>query len=78
MIDKVLFKIPEILELYKGEDRKRFLNDIFIKWFGTEEEFNSFLTVFNNYGKEYGFTLKGECGKSIPFLDVTCKGPILL
>ena len=71
MIDKVLFKIPEILELYKGEDRKRFLDDIFIKWFGTEEEFNSFLTVFNNYGKEYGFTLKGECGKSIPFLDVT-------
>lgn len=52
--------------------RKRFLDDLWFGWRGTEREFKLFKTALNKVGKEVaGMTFSGDVGESIDFLDVT-------
>ena len=47
--------------------RKRFLDDIFQEWYGTKAEFEMYKESINKVGIELGFTVKGDCGKTIEF-----------
>lgn len=50
--------------------RSRFLDDLWSRWCGTEEEFRTFLQLVNMVGEDFGLKFTGECGKSVTFLDV--------
>ena len=50
--------------------RKRFLDGIFQEWYGTKAEFEMYKESINKVGIELGFTVKGDCEKTIEFLDV--------
>ena len=55
-----------LTQLLRGTiwQRKRFLDDIFQEWYGTKAELEMSI---NKVGIELGFTVKGDCGKTIEF-----------
>ena len=71
VLEKILLIHPSIASQNKMSSRKRFLDDIWFAWFGSERQFSMFKTVLNKVGSEYGITFKGEVGTSIDFLDVS-------
>ena len=50
--------------------RKRFLDDLWFLWHGSERQFGTFKQLFNDLGKADNFTVKGGVGFEIDFLDV--------
>ena len=70
-LDQNILLNPEVRKHNKMNQRKRFLDDIWFLWFGTTRNFDSFLKAFNEVGREYGITLKGEVSDNVNFLDVT-------
>ena len=71
ILDKRILIHPKVAKHNKGRNgRARFLDDIFQNWYGTQEDFGLFLEAINDVGREMGFTVKGECGRSIVNLDV--------
>ena len=49
--------------------RKRFLDDIWFCWNGTPRQFQNFKNALNLKGSKHSFTMKGQTGKSVEFLD---------
>jgi len=70
MLDKRLLTHPSIVTKNKLSNRKRFLDDLWFLWYGTDRQFSLFLTALNDLGAKDNFTLKGSVGDSIEFLDV--------
>ena len=72
LLEKVLFVHPRINPLNKISSRKRFLDDLWFGWMGTERQFTSFKKVLNEVGDDlHGITFKGDVSKSVDFLDAT-------
>ena len=71
ILDKVLLVNPRISQLNLIVTRRRFLDDLFILWLGTVIQFELFKTTLNEIGRALSFTLKGEAGNTVNFLDVT-------
>ena len=71
VIDKILLVHPKIQQLNRLSSRKRFLDDLFFGWLGTERQFTIFRLALNEVGREYGITFKGEVGCAVDFLDTT-------
>ena len=71
VLEKILLVHPSIAPKNKMSSRKRFLDDIWFAWLGTERQFSRFKTALNEVGSEYGITFKGEVGTTINFLDVS-------
>ena len=71
VLEKILLVNPEISPLNRLSSRKRFLDDLFFGWVGTERQFDVFKGTLNKVGKVSGITFKGEVGKSVDFLDMT-------
>ena len=57
----------------KLEKRLRFLEDLWFLWRGSERQFEAFKGALNTVGRANinKFTLKGEVGKTVDFLDIT-------
>jgi hypothetical protein len=70
MLDKKLLIHPSIAPKNRMESRKRFLDDLWFIWRGSERQFDLFKKALNTIGAESTFTLKGSVGQSIEFLDV--------
>ena len=70
MLDKRLLQDPSITRLDRMMSRKRFLDDLWFIWRSTERAFENFKTALNNMGIQSCFTLKGEVGTTVEFLDV--------
>ena len=70
MMDNVLLVDSTINDLNFIVARKRFLDDLFFLWLGSEKSFLDFKDALNEKGSEFKFTLKGEVGKTVDFLDV--------
>ena len=70
MLDKRLLLDPSINRLDRMMSRKRFLDDLWFIWRSTERAFENFKTALNNLGIRSCFTLKGEVGTTVEFLDV--------
>ena len=71
VLESLLLPNPNIAPLNKMSSRKRFLDDLWFGWKGTDDEFNLFRTALNKVGETIGITFKGDVGKSVDFLDVT-------
>ena len=72
LLEKVLFVHPKISPLNKISSRKRFLDDLWFGWMGTERQFTTFKKVLNEVGDDlHGITFKGDVSKSVDFLDAT-------
>ena len=71
VLENVLLPNPNIVNLNKMSTRKRFLDDLWFGWTGTERQFTRFKTALNKVGRTVGITFKGEVGKACDFLDVT-------
>ena len=71
VLEKILLVNPKISQLNEMMSRKRFLDDLFFGWSGTERQFDIFKTELNKVGKPCGITFKGDVGTSVDFLDVT-------
>ena len=52
VLEKLLLIHPSIAPLNKLSSRKRFLDDIWFAWFGTERQFSQFKMVLNKVGSE--------------------------
>ena len=70
MLDKKLLIHPSIAPKNKMESRRRFLDDLWFIWRGSERQFDLFKKTLNTIGGMSNFTLKGSVGQSIEFLDV--------
>ena len=71
MLDKKLLPHPTIAPKDKLEKRLRFLDDSWFLWRGSERQFEAFKSALNTVGAVNKFTLKGEVGKTVDFLDIT-------
>ena len=71
VLEKILLVHPKIQPLNRLSSRKRFLDDLFFGWLGTERQFSVFRQTLNAVGKGHGITFKGEVGASVDFLDTT-------
>ena len=71
VLEKILLPDRRISPLNKLLSRKRFLDDLFFGWSGTETEFTAFQSVLNQIGTKHGITFKGSVGTSVDFLDTT-------
>ena len=71
MLDKKLLPHPTIAPKDKMEKRLRFLDDLWFLWRGSERQFEAFKSALNTGGRVNKFTLKGEVGKTVDFLDIT-------
>ena len=71
VVVKILLVHPEIQPLNKLSSRKRFLDDLFFGWMGTNEDFAMFKLALNKVGKIHGIAFKGDVGPSVDFLDTT-------
>ena len=71
MLDKKLLPHPTIAPKDKLEKRLRFLDDLWFLWRGSERQFEAFKSALNTVGAVNKFTLKGEVGKTVDFLDIT-------
>ena len=71
VLEKILLVHPSIAPHNMMALRKRFLDDIWFAWYGTNLEFAHFKAVLNEVGDQHGITFKGEVGASIDFLDVS-------
>ena len=71
VLEKILLIHPSIANLNKLAFRKRFLDDLWFAWFGTQDDFTAFKTVLNEVGIKHGITFKGEVGNTVDFLDVS-------
>ena len=71
VLEKILLVDPRISHLNKVLSRKRFLDDLFFGWLGTERQFSNFKSILNEVGIAHGITFKGDVGKSVDFLDTT-------
>ena len=69
ILDEVLLKDSDIAKLNKMDFRKRFLDDIWFCWNGTQRQFQNFKNALNLKGSNLSFTLKGQTGKRVEFLD---------
>ena len=49
---------------------KRYIDDIFGVWSGTEEEFQDFVKILNSKAATFGIEFTGEVGRELSFLDV--------
>jgi len=49
---------------------KRYVDDIFCIWNGTERQLNSFLTLLNSFNKQIQFTIEIGTNCSLYFLDL--------
>ena len=54
VLEKIPLVHPSIAPRNKMSSRKRFLDDIWFAWLGTEPQFNQFKVVLNEVGSEYG------------------------
>ena len=70
-LEKILLIDPKISHLNKLMSRKRFLDDLFFGWLGTQRQFSNFKSILNEVGIKHGITFKGEVGKTVDFLDIT-------
>ena len=70
MLDKRLLIHPTIAPKNKMALRLRFLDDLWFVWRGTERQFENFKRALNDIGSNDTFTLKGEVGSEVEFLDV--------
>ena len=70
-LDLKILPSPEVKRHCKMDQRKRFLDDIWFLWRGSERVFTVFLNAVNKVGCQYGITLKGEVNELVNFLDVT-------
>ena len=73
VLEKVLLPHPAIAHLNRLTSRKRFLDDLWFGWLGTQRQFSIFKSTLNKIGCQYGITFKGDVGNSIDFLDVTVR-----
>jgi hypothetical protein len=71
VVDNKILPHRDVVKLNYLDKRRRFLDDIWALWTGTGRLFTKFLTMFNEVGKGFGVTMKGECSESVVFLDVT-------
>ena len=71
VLEKILLPHSKILPLNMLLSRKRFLDDLFFGWTGSESEFIDFQSALNEIGTKHGITFKGSVGKSVDFLDTT-------
>ena len=69
VLEKILLPDRRISPLNKLLSRKRFLDDLFFSWSGTETEFTAFQSVLNQIGTKHGITFKGRVGTSVDFLE---------
>ena len=70
MLDKRLLPHPTIPPKNRMESRLRFLDDLWFTWRGSERQFELFTSAINSIGGADNFTLKGEVGREVDFLDV--------
>ena len=70
MLDTRLLVHPTLAPKNKIVTRLRFLDDLWFIWRGTERQFESFKSSLNQLGREDSFTLKGDVGSEVEFLDV--------
>ena len=75
VLGKILLVDSSISHLNKISNRKRFLDDIWFLWTGTQRQFSLFKSALNMLGgkDEIGITFKGEVSQSVDFLDVSVK-----
>ena len=73
VLEKILLVHPKVTPLNKLSSRKRFLDDLWFGWMGTQRQFDVFKAMLNKIGgrEEINITFKGEVGKSVDFLDTT-------
>ena len=70
MLDKHILTDPLIAKHNKMIYRKRFLDDIWFIWTGSERQFEKFKRIFNSLGSVNNFTVKGIIGFLLNFLDI--------
>ena len=63
--------LPQLVDKDKSDNRTRFLDDLSFTWRGSARQFSTFLNAVNKIGGPLKFTLKGEVGTEVNFLDVT-------
>ena len=68
MLDKKI--LPKVVDKDKTDNRTRFLDDLSFTWRGSVRQFDTFLNAVNSIGTSLKFTLKGEVGTKVNFLDV--------
>ena len=70
-LDQKILANPDVVKYNRIDQRKRFLDDIWFLWRGSERSFSMFLNSVNKIGSQFGITLKGDVDVMINFLDVT-------